>query len=534
MAIAAADLAEALGPAPPLLTLVGVEHEYAVRAGPLQLDFREIIERLPIGGHRIDPRDWYAHRCSWGGVITCDGKEAEIACPPVALARGFDREVVAVGETGEAALRAALPGHLDLVPFSTHISVSAPDPLPIAARLAQTAAAGMVGESCGVIVRARPGRVEVCFEPLHGEALGRMARFVAGAVVALTGDLDALGPPLGLRTEPGIERPGWYVDRVRSLSGVEVPDYERRCALGRLPRPPHANPWPSVLRPGLVSVTWDLAVFDIGGGVAAVPSPWLPTYLSLLDAGELDVVLRDAPRRGRLRSWAQTSSPGTYAGVGDTAGLVTPEPTAPTVAIATRTGKDKPPGQEDKPPFISWLPPWWWIAIAILVLVAIIGFFLTSGGDDDDVAVTTTTTTTSTTTSTTTTTAAPTTTVRTSLPPTNLSLFVGFNQATYTTSYQVVAADPEADPLEYLWTFAPAEPTCGVITTDGQNASWQHPHESQRDQVPGFPADRFCADTTTGHAGTVTVVVSDGVNRCEVVWTEGAEPGLLGPVPCSG
>ena len=529
MAIAADDLAEALGPAPSL-TLIGVEHEYALRVGDVQLDFRSLIERLPIEGRRVDPRDWYAHRCPWGGVITCDGKEAEIALPPVALARGFEREIVAFCRRGEDALRAAVPAHVDLVPYSTHISVSARDPWAVAQRLSQTAAAAMIGDACGVIVRPRPGRVEMCFEPLADDDLVTMLRFVAGAVVTLDRDLDALGPPLGVRTEPGIERPGWYVDRVRSLAGVDVPDYRSRCALPRLRSRAETNPWPRVVRDDLVSVTWDVAVFDIGGGVAAVPAPWLPRYLSLRDAGALDDVLERAPRRGRLRSWAQTSTPGTYGTLGSTVGLVVPEPTGSTTT-RTRAPKEKPPGQHDPPIGWHW-PSWWWIAVVLLVVIAIIGFLVTSGGDDSDVAVTTTTTSTTTTT----TTAAPTTTTtaRTSAPPTELTMVVGFDQATYTTHYQVLTADPDGDPLTYEWTFAPVEATCGVFVADGQNASWQHPHESQRDQVPGFPADRFCADTTTGHPGTISVIVSDGVNRCEVVWTNGADPGVLGRVPCSG
>jgi hypothetical protein len=64
--------------------LLGVEHEFTVHdVAGARLDFRSLIHRLPIAGARLDPGDPNAYRCSWGGVFTADGHEAELATPPI-------------------------------------------------------------------------------------------------------------------------------------------------------------------------------------------------------------------------------------------------------------------------------------------------------------------------------------------------------------------------------------------------------------------------------------------------------------------
>ena len=64
--------------------LLGLELEFSVRSragGPVH--FGSLIHRLAMDGSALDPGDPNAYRCSWGGVITSDGAEAEIATPPV-------------------------------------------------------------------------------------------------------------------------------------------------------------------------------------------------------------------------------------------------------------------------------------------------------------------------------------------------------------------------------------------------------------------------------------------------------------------
>ena len=69
------------------LMFAGVEREWrVVRRNGAAVDFRELVDRLPLDGRRLDPDDPHAHRCRWGGVVTADGREAEVATPPVPVA----------------------------------------------------------------------------------------------------------------------------------------------------------------------------------------------------------------------------------------------------------------------------------------------------------------------------------------------------------------------------------------------------------------------------------------------------------------
>lgn len=68
---------------PRLTAMVGLEHEFALWRGTDRLDFRTLVHEIGLDGRRLDPGDPNAYRCRWGGVITADGKEAELASPPV-------------------------------------------------------------------------------------------------------------------------------------------------------------------------------------------------------------------------------------------------------------------------------------------------------------------------------------------------------------------------------------------------------------------------------------------------------------------
>ena len=98
-----------------------MEHEFRVNLDGRQIDFRQVIHRLPIDGLRIDPADPDAYRCPWGGTITADGPEAEIAIAPVAAGPAMAGRVVGTGARARAELEAILPPGATLEGYSTHL-----------------------------------------------------------------------------------------------------------------------------------------------------------------------------------------------------------------------------------------------------------------------------------------------------------------------------------------------------------------------------------------------------------------------------
>ncbi len=88
-----------------------MEHESAVRGPDGPVDFRTVVDTLDLGV-RADPRTPTRKRCPWGGVVTADGMEAEVATPPVDIAPGVAAQVVALAEKGRSVLEEALgDGH---------------------------------------------------------------------------------------------------------------------------------------------------------------------------------------------------------------------------------------------------------------------------------------------------------------------------------------------------------------------------------------------------------------------------------------
>ncbi len=220
-------------------TLVGLEHEYSVldRCGEVPVDFRTLIHTLGVEGVRADPTDPNAYRCPWGGVLTCDGKEAELAIPPVDVEPGFVAAAVALADAGEAALRALVP-KLRLDGYSTHLSVSVRvrDDRRFARAYARTFAPALMllmdrADSPGMLVRPRPGRLELCAEFVAGPASGAAVAFAVGSVRALAPMSRAERRDLAVETrlEPAVERYGWYVDR--NAFGVDLSADGRRARL---------------------------------------------------------------------------------------------------------------------------------------------------------------------------------------------------------------------------------------------------------------------------------------------------------------
>lgn len=109
--------------------LLGLEHEFRVLVDGSAIDFSRLIHRLSIDGRRVDPADPNAYRGAWGGAITADGREAEIAVAPVERGPGCTTGLLARARLGRSLLRGALPPGAVLEGYSTHLSVAVPDGL---------------------------------------------------------------------------------------------------------------------------------------------------------------------------------------------------------------------------------------------------------------------------------------------------------------------------------------------------------------------------------------------------------------------
>ena len=225
--------------------LLGLELEFSVRSargGPVH--FGSLIHRLALDGAVLDPGDPNAYRCSWGGVITSDGAEAEIATPPVRTRPGFTARLQAWARTGEAELRRALPDGMRLDGYSAHVSAAMPaGPNDRACRLyAETFAADLMllmdrVDSPGLLVRPRPGRIELCGEFIEDQPLAAAAALVAGSARACAAAVRrqrgraALPPRLDVRLARAVHRYGWYVDR--RAFGTDLHAASRRALLPR-------------------------------------------------------------------------------------------------------------------------------------------------------------------------------------------------------------------------------------------------------------------------------------------------------------
>ncbi|MGD0246911.1 MAG: putative Ig domain-containing protein, partial [Streptosporangiaceae bacterium] len=207
-----------------------------------RVHFGSLIHRLALDGSTLDPGDPNAYRCSWGGVITADGAEAEIATPPVLTRPGFAGQIRSWAEAGEAELRRAVPAGLELTGYSAHFSAAMPARLnePVCRLYAETFAAGLMllmerADSPGLLIRPRPGRTELCGEFLAGESLPAVAAFAAGSTRACAAAVSRrsagglLPPGLEVRLAPAVRRYGWYVDR--AAFGTDLHAASRRTLL---------------------------------------------------------------------------------------------------------------------------------------------------------------------------------------------------------------------------------------------------------------------------------------------------------------
>ncbi len=202
---------------------VGVEHELRVWAGAVQLDFRRVLPRIAGNLRALHPGDPRARRLPSGVVLTADGREAELASPPVRWGAAAPRAVEALLALERSALAERVAGLVGvdgadrLSGFSTHVNVTVPDDrvVDVGQRFVRHAGLATVlvaepASSSGLLVRPRRGRLEVCGEYAEGEHLVAWLTFTGSVVAALLADdpPPRLPPPVVV---PSREKFGWFL-----------------------------------------------------------------------------------------------------------------------------------------------------------------------------------------------------------------------------------------------------------------------------------------------------------------------------------
>jgi hypothetical protein len=216
---------------------VGVEHEFTIRSGGTVVPFAPVLAAAE-DELRLDPIDPNACRRPWG-VLTADGPEAEVAIEAAAVGDGFVDEVLARLGDARADLTDRLPLDASVEGYSTHISVSvsARRDDRFARRWAEVFGLGMMlllddDRSPGLLVRPRPGRLELGGEFAEGDRLAAALLFAVGSVLALTaGDRALRSLSLCPTLEPARERYGWFLDR--RCFGTDLYDGGRAATVTR-------------------------------------------------------------------------------------------------------------------------------------------------------------------------------------------------------------------------------------------------------------------------------------------------------------
>jgi hypothetical protein len=207
--------------------LLGVEQEFTVRLrSGWPVHFGDLLPELDSGGDALDPSHPGARRLGSGAVLSADGREAEVAVPPVPVRPGFAAETAAWGVAARRALTDVLPEPFTLSGYSTHLSISVDDARSptIGGLYTRTFALGLMllvdrATSPGLIVRPRPGRLELCGEFVDGPHLHAAAAYAVGSALACHGAITgrrafaSMPPQLQVQTRPAVARAGWFVDR---------------------------------------------------------------------------------------------------------------------------------------------------------------------------------------------------------------------------------------------------------------------------------------------------------------------------------
>ena len=207
--------------------LVGVEHEYVLRRGTERVDARRNVDLTRLANPALDPGDPNARRLAWGGVVTFDGPELEVVTPPLETRPGFATRVAADCSRGRRDVEDFLPDGVTLEGFSTHLNVSVTPgrEITVAKRFIKAFSAAMMllldgADSPGILVRPRPGRLEIGGEFQDGTSLITALVFATGATRccdvprrqwnhSTRHELATLNPKI----EQAVERFGWFIDR---------------------------------------------------------------------------------------------------------------------------------------------------------------------------------------------------------------------------------------------------------------------------------------------------------------------------------
>jgi hypothetical protein len=206
--------------------VVGVEREYTVHDADGVIDGRALWPELRALGAAIDPSDVNARRGPWGGAVTLDGAEMEVATPPFPLVSGVTGNLLTSASAGQRYLGDRLPSGNYLKGYSTHLNVEVDDAIgkPLARLIATRLALPLMlvidrRHSPGVLVRPRHGRLEIGGEFLAGRQL-KSATVMAVATVML-GERALRDRSLRrtFRSTPrlvpdrAVERYGWFAGR---------------------------------------------------------------------------------------------------------------------------------------------------------------------------------------------------------------------------------------------------------------------------------------------------------------------------------
>ncbi len=251
---------------------VGVEHEFRLTRGVEAVDARVLLPTLRLDGARLDPGDPLAVRCAWGGVITADGKEAEVATPPFRADGDGVRRVVDAAATGRAVLAAALPDDIAIEGYSTHLNVEIEDRLcrPAALIAAHRLSPALMlldrRESPGLLIRPRHRRLEFGGDHIEGVALCTAlvmavgATLVAERAASSSASRRCLPPELQLRIVPSPQRFGWYVDR--AAGGDDLYELGRSCTF-------RTRDGATITAQEVLERTWELARSAVTGLLSA-------------------------------------------------------------------------------------------------------------------------------------------------------------------------------------------------------------------------------------------------------------------------
>ncbi len=175
-------------------------------------------------------------------MLTCDGKEAEIALAPNEVEPGSAQLVEFVSRRERLRLQVTLGSGLRLDGYSTHLSAWTPHEhtAEVARIIASRFAPALMllfdrPSSPGLLVRPRINRTELCGEHLWGDFLTAACVAVVAVVRA---SVELVEHPRVRRSAPPIlrskvlgtpDRFGWYVDR--TAFGVDLYEKGRRSVL---------------------------------------------------------------------------------------------------------------------------------------------------------------------------------------------------------------------------------------------------------------------------------------------------------------